>query len=368
MESALEKSAAFILFILIGIVLKSKFTQNDEVRGLKKIILNVALPATIFIALLKIKIETALLLLPLLALSLNVLLFLCAPYLLSLLGISKNSATGRTARLLIPSLAPGLSCFPFILEFLGDAYLAKAAMADLGNKLFVLFILYIIAIRWHYQNRATSKESMKNRIQSLLKTMFTEPVNLFIFAALILVAFGINLAKLPIIISETFNRLSLTMTPLVLLFIGLSVKFKRDQFLQIFSLLLSRAALILILVSSFLMLSGLNAPQDILLTLCFSLSACSFWPFAHISIVHNKEQGLAENQMTFQFDYAIAILALSLPISVSLILIILTCGHTFTHIPNILLLAGFLLSLALLPILFSRLMIFLKAKRQTNPL
>ena len=55
MSEGFIKALSFILFIVIGILLKSKFTSKEEVNGLKKIILLLALPATIFIALLKIK-------------------------------------------------------------------------------------------------------------------------------------------------------------------------------------------------------------------------------------------------------------------------------------------------------------------------
>ena len=73
MDVSLQKTITFILFIGIGLLLKIKFSTKAEVVGIKKIILNLALPATIFIALLGIKVEADLLLLPLLALLLNAL-------------------------------------------------------------------------------------------------------------------------------------------------------------------------------------------------------------------------------------------------------------------------------------------------------
>ena len=52
--------------------------------------------------------------------------------------------------MLLPSLAPGLSCFPFIIVYLGDEYLALAALADVGNKIFVLILLYMLAMHWYH--------------------------------------------------------------------------------------------------------------------------------------------------------------------------------------------------------------------------
>ena len=150
MDYTLQKTFTFLLFIGIGLLLKFKFGSKEELTGIKKIILNLALPATIFIALLGVQIDAALLSLPFMALALNILLFLLFPYLMPLTGIKRDTPEYRTARLLVPSLAPGLSCFPFVLEFLGEAYLAKAAMADLGNKVFVLIILYLVVMNWYY--------------------------------------------------------------------------------------------------------------------------------------------------------------------------------------------------------------------------
>ncbi|MGD1947010.1 MAG: permease [Croceivirga sp.] len=324
MEVGFEKTLVFLIFILLGIVLKAKFKSKQEVNGIKKIILNLALPATIFIALLGIKIEASLLLLPLMALVFNILLFAISPFLLPIVGVKKNTPTYRTARLLIPSLAPGLSCFPFVLEFLGKDFLAKAAMADLGNKVFVLIVLYMVAMRWFYERNQENQTGRKAKLVSLMKTLVTEPVNLFIGAALILLAFGYNMRSLPFVVSDSLAKLSLMMTPLVLLFIGLAVKIKKRQFTELFSLLLLRAGLVFLLSAAFIFVSGLSIQNEILLLISFGLSACSFWPFAHISLVDELES--EKKSKTFDSTYAVAILALSFPLSTVLILGVLNSG------------------------------------------
>jgi predicted permease len=342
MDNALEKSISFLLFIGIGILLKKKISAGDETNGLKSLILTLALPATIFIALLKIKINSSFLVYPILALALNVVLFSITPLLLSLVGIKSNSKKAKSARLLLPSLAPGLSCFPFILEFLGEDELAKAAMADLGNKFFVLFLLYLVALRWHYNNTDYTSDSLKTKLISLGKTLLYEPVNLFIFLALTLVSFGVTLEKLPNFLSTTLLRISGIMTPLVLLFIGLAVKLKKKQFFELFSLLILRASLSLLLVCGIVALVDIKAQNTILLMVAFSLSACSFWPFAHISSINFKESKEDKCNRTFDTNFSLSILALSLPISVLLILGILSANDTFTSISNILWLSAML--------------------------
>ncbi|EIJ38049.1 hypothetical protein JoomaDRAFT_1028 [Galbibacter orientalis DSM 19592] len=368
MEFALQKTISLLLFILIGFLLKLKFKSPEEVTGLKKIILNLALPATIFIALLKVNISMALISLPFLAILLNVVLYFITGLMLPLVGIEKNTAIGRTSRLLIPSLAPGLSSFPFILEFLGDDYLAKAAMADLGNKVFVLVVLYIIAMKWYYQNNQDVVGVIGNsrKIKNLFISILKEPVNIFIFAALLFVVFGVNLTMLPSFFKDTFSRLSIIMTPLVLIYIGLAFKIKRMQFVQIFSLLMLRAGVILVLIASLAMLFGGINGSTILLIVSFALSACSFWPFAHISLIDSSEKNKNTNAKTFDSNFAIGVLALSLPISTLLILCILSAGNTFSDVFNLLILGLTCCFLGVFVVICKSFKSFIKASSTTS--
>jgi len=346
-DVGIQKTIVFLFFIFIGILLKVKFKSKEEITGIKKVILNLALPATIFIALLGIKVELHLLILPLLALGLNLLLFFAMPFILPLMGIGKGTSEYRTAKLLVPSLAPGLSSFPFILEFLGEEYLAKAAMSDLGNKVFVLFFLYLVAMNWHYSLQSNQKKNGGTKLKPLIKAMVSEPVNVFIVAALVLLAFGLHMDSLPFFMSETLEKLSLIMTPLVLLFIGLAVKIKRKQFFQIFSLLCTRAGLVLLISGVFVTITGIQAQNEILLTMAFGLSACSFWPYAHIAAVDSMEMDKKSKKKTFSSDFGVAILALSFPLSTMLILATLNSGSFFVNPLNIFMIAVVLLAVGL---------------------
>lgn len=353
MDIGFQKTIVFLFFIFIGVLLKVKFKSKQEVNGIKKIILNLALPSTIFIALLGIKVELHLLILPLLALGLNLLLFLAMPLVLPIMGIGKGSPEYRTAKLLVPSLAPGLSSFPFILEFLGEDYLAKAAMSDLGNKVFVLFFLYLVAMNWHYALQSGQQKNGGTKLKPLIKAMVSEPVNIFIGVALLLLVFGFTMDSLPFFLSETLGKLSLIMTPLVLLFIGLAVKIKRKQFFQIFSLLCTRAGLVLLISWIFIAIAGIEAQNEILLTMAFGLSACSFWPYAHIAAVDGMEMEVKDKKKTFSSDFGVAILALSFPLSTILILAVLNSGSFFTKSYNIFLVGVVVLAIGMIIPLFS---------------
>ena len=105
-------------------------------------------------------------------------------------------------------------------------------------------------------------------------------------------------------------------------------------------------------VSALLGIAGITAPTEILFISTFALSACSFWPFAHIATICAKEEHLPKGKKTFDYDFAIAILAFSLPISVSLILGIFSFQDLFLADYNLLVFASILLGLALLPYLY----------------
>ncbi|MDM9630308.1 permease [Robiginitalea aurantiaca] len=365
MQAGFEKTLVFLVFILLGVLLKAKFKSPSEVNGIKKIILNLALPATIFIALLGMEVKTNLLLLPLMALAFNLVLFATMPLLLPLVGILKDTSSYRTAMLLLPSLAPGLSCFPFVLEFLGETYLAKAAMADLGNKVFVLIILYMVAMRWYYARNLNANTGSKAKIASLLKTLVTEPVNLFIGFALLLLFLGYSMDSLPFVIRNSLSKLSFIMTPLVLLFIGLAIRIKRKQFFQIFSLLAIRAGMVFFLVALWVSWVRIPLQEDLLLMLSFGLSACSFWPFAHLSVVEGLET--EKETKTFNSTYAIGILALSFPFSTLLILGVLNSGALFTSSSNIWLSSFLLFGIGTLFPMLKIMVRKVKNLRITNP-
>lgn len=365
---ALQKTISFLLLIIIGVLLKKKIKDKEQLGGVKVLILSIALPATIFVALLKIKIDSSLLFLPLLALVFNVIMLLAARFMLPQFGIRKDSSDSRTIMLLLPSLAPGLSCFPFILEYLGEESLARAALTDVGNKIFVLILLYLLAMQWYYTRRRkiqgaenTETVSTRSRLKGLMISLVQEPVNMVIVTALIMLGFGWNLASLPVFLQDAVTRMSILMTPMVLLFIGMAVKFQRSEMAMIFKLLSFRAGLAFLLSALLLTLVPAATPAAILLAIVFPQSACSFWPFAHMSAVSALESddavkdGKKGPESTFQLDLALNMLALSLPFSTIIILSIFSLNEFFLTTWHTALVGLGFLVLAAVPGLYARL-------------
>lgn len=327
MDPAIQKTLTFLSFVVIGFLLKRKFGSKEQVDGIKNLILTIALPSTIFVALMGVEISANMLVLPVLALAFNFLIYFLTPFLLKLIGIESNSAKGRTLKLLLPSLAPGLSCFPFILEYLGESSLADAALADVGNKFFVLIFLYVMAMNMFYKIHGNSRgKRIQGKLKELFVSLISEPINIVMLVAISLLTLGFSFESLPVFLGDTFSRLSLIMTPLVLFFIGLAVKLNRQSMWPIFNALVVRAGLTMLISTAAIVVLGLTDTNTILLALVFPLSSCSFWPFAHLLAFGKREKGASK---TFDTEYAILVLALSLPISTVLILGILSSGTFF---------------------------------------
>ena len=334
MPSAIQTSLSLVVMIILGYLLRGKLEKEEHKKGLKVVILDLALPAMIFVALMGVKLDVELLFLPLIALVWNGLMFAAAYFGLPLMGVARDTAKYRTWLLLLPSLAPGLSCFPFLIEYVGEEALAWAALGDFGNKVFVLIFSYFIAMAWFYRASTRGKRSGGEKARQLAWALVKEPINLVLVLAMILLSMGWGLQDLPGVLVRTVQELKNIMTPLVLLFIGVSVLLKRKQIQSILSLLMVRAGLSLILSGLFLSIVSLPSESAILLAVVFPLSSCSFWPFAHMSAIRQMEVNENLPTKTFDLDLGINILAVSLPFSTLLILGIFSVGDYFaTPVP-----------------------------------
>lgn len=349
MNFALQKTLELLLIILLGVLLQKKVAKKD-LSGVKTLILSVALPATIFVALLKIKLDSSLLIFPFLALVFNFVMAFGTKYLLTASMAKKDAPKIRTLMMLLPSLAPGLSCFPFIIVYLGDEYLALAALADVGNKIFVLILLYILAMHWyHLHTLKQAKESVGKKVKGLLIALINEPINLVIIFALILLALGLNLTSFPEFMGNTITSMSVMMTPLVLLFIGMAVRVKFKELGFIFTLLLRRAGITFLLSTIFVFLFPAIGASMILLLVVFPQSACSFWPFAHMSAIAVLEEKDEQTKPTFDIDFAVNILACSLPFSTLIIIGVFSFSELFINPMIILTSAVVLIALSYIP-------------------
>ncbi len=355
MNFALQKTLELLIIIGLGIFLQKKVAKQD-LKGVKVLVLSVALPATIFAALLKIELKGTLLVFPLLALCFNLLMLLASKYVLASSLPTEENAKKRTLMMLLPSLAPGLSCFPFLVVYIGDDSLALAALADVGNKVFGLILLYLLAMHW-YHKRALKEAgtSTGGKLKSLFLSLINEPINIVIVLGMIMLSFGLDLSSLPGFLQNTVLSMKVLMTPLVLLFIGMAVRINPGEFGMILSLLVRRAGIAFLLSGIFVFLVPGLAPAMILLLVVFPQSSCSFWPYAHMSAISSMEDKDEQKEPTFDINFGVNILACSLPFSTLLIIGVFSFSDFFIPGINLVLLGMAIVIISFAPVLVQKL-------------
>lgn len=319
MSSITSEITVFFILIFLGFLLKFKFNKPDFKNGLKLYILNIALPATIFISIVSVQIDSKYLLFPLIALFFNIMIFLLSPIILRISNIT-DVRKKRTLYMLLASFAPGLSCFPIINEFLGYESLAKASIIDFGNKVFVLIFLFFVAFKFHNSNQNSTKNNTNKPINTVLKSLFLEPINIVIIVAILFLSSRSSINDIPFLFIDLFSKIKDTLTPVVLIFVGLSIVFNRHVFKNILPLLFIRSGLCLLISTACIQTTGFTLSEDMKLFLILSLSSVSFWPFLHMTFVDNLEKNVEEEKKTFDTRYGLNFLAYSLPFSTITIL------------------------------------------------
>jgi len=347
----IERTLVFVFLIFLGVLLQRKIKDGRELQGLKLIILSIALPATIFVALLSVRFDVNYLYLPAGALIFNLVMLGLMQLSAPIFNLIRRSEEYRTIMMLFPSLAPGLSCFPFLSEYLGEEGLAFGAMADVGNKVFVLIILYMLAIHW-FQDSSNSIGTSSGKLKSLFMSMINEPINMVIIVALLMVAFGWNLDNLPEFLGQGISRAAMIMTPLVLLFIGLSVRIKWRDFRRLFFILTYRSGMAFLLSALMLAVLPDLTMAMMMLIIVFPQSSASFWPYAHMSAVNQMG-----DRSLFDTKLAISFLACSLPYSTISIVGAFSFTSYFTRPGFLFAIGGGMVLFALLPWVRDRLLI-----------
>ena len=321
----MDKTLSFLILIGIGILFRTKVKNKEQLDTIKTLILTVALPAVIFSALLKIDLTASLIYPPLLILGFNFILFLLVRWMLPKVMNGNITQTNlRTLMLMLPSLAPYLSCFPFIAEYSDDTALGLAAIADTGNKIFILLFLYFLALYWSYGKQIFGKQQGSSK---KLKNIFLQPINLSILLALSASLLGVRLETIPVYFQDSLSHLRNLLTPTILIFIGLAVKVRGRDLKLILGLLLWRSSIGLILSALLISLFNFDSPATLLLAVAFPQSSCSFIPYAQMTLFADLKE---RSDKVFNPGLALSILAISLPFSSFVIISIYSSGDFFT--------------------------------------
>ncbi|WP_206753838.1 hypothetical protein [Leptolyngbya sp. FACHB-17] len=324
----INKAISLLLLIMVGYLLKPKFSSETSVGAIRAFILSAALPATIFSSTIEIDTRLDLVLLPSFALAVNLYLMLIGFGLTYLLIPKTEKSKRRALVLLFPSLAPGLTVYPFVEQFLGTQGLAWAALADMGNKFFVLIGLYALAIIWYQGKAKCSNSEIKPHWQQIGLFLLSEPVNLAIVLGVILATSGIKSVSLPVAVLDTIQKLALCATPLILVYVGISLNLKSLRLGTILMVLLARAGAGFLLSAAAIAL--IRPTSEItMLMIAVPQASCSLWSLLHGTRI-NQQSSEKNQKLFFDTEFATALLAMSFPFSIAVLLIVFSSGSFFS--------------------------------------
>jgi hypothetical protein len=152
------KTLPILFFILLGWTAKwFGLLSKRHGHSLVWIVFNITLPATIFLALLSIKLSVKLVLLPISAMSVVLSMYPAARIVLRELELSRESSGTFIISTMIINM--GFFAYPVIKLYYGSEGLARAAFFDLGHVFLVFTVVYFIAAR-HGREDYTTREAL----------------------------------------------------------------------------------------------------------------------------------------------------------------------------------------------------------------
>ena len=160
-----------LLFLLGFLLQKTHFFTETSVADVKKIVSNIALPALLFQAFASINIEIGYLVLVLTVFGSCLLMVLLGRIITRMLRI-----TSPYFAFMMGGFEMGMLGYALFLSFYGGQHLGKIALVDLGQVLFVFFVLMALLIRERDGVQSTAM---------LIRQFITSPVILAIFAGLL---------------------------------------------------------------------------------------------------------------------------------------------------------------------------------------
>lgn len=216
--SVLSKILPIIFLLCIGVLLKrSAFISESTVFEIKKLIINISLPALLFFSFLNTDFHPEYLILIVVIFIVNICMLFIGIFFKSTI-----KGTNIYFPLLFTGFEMGMLGFSFYGSVFGVENISYIGVLDLGQELFVWFILSSILLSYQKGRSASLSSSLKSFISS--------PVILSITCGVVL-----NIVGLKALIQENtaFSSITTTLTllsqitiPLILLVIGYQLNFR----------------------------------------------------------------------------------------------------------------------------------------------
>ena len=205
----ISKLIPVIIIIILGWILRRvKLIEEEENTFLKKLIVNVGLPAVMFISFLRMTITPSLILIIPGIFILNIILLFTGKFISKLIG-------GKYSPFLFTGFEYGMFAIAVFTAAYGTSAASYIAIIDLGHELFIWFIFVTILL-----SVSGKKQNARQTIQSFVKSPIIIGIFLGIIGNIIHLEELINNEPVSMGIIRTIEMLMSLTAPLILLSIG----------------------------------------------------------------------------------------------------------------------------------------------------
>jgi hypothetical protein len=316
--AGVQKTLELAVITAFGFWLRTKLTTKDA-GVVQKLLLSALVPAVIFTSLCSVKVGIDSLSFVAGGLGL-VLLQNIVGHLAAYTVFGFKTATmskkalslRRTAVMEMGTMAPALSVFAFVTEFVGPAFTGLAALIDLPMKAYMLLVMPSVLKAKASKAADAPAASGGGWVKGVLAQL-QDPFNASIIAGITLsVIFkGEAMAKLGFA-GTAFKSLAAAQTPVLFLLIGLKLSIEGATPNLCGVLLLLRQGLVMMAVKTFLLLSGIQSVQIQLLITLASQAATSVVGLGQITKAKDRgDEG-------YNTDFAFDIIGISFPLTILL--------------------------------------------------
>lgn len=235
-----------LLLLSLGYWIRGRrFLMPATIEDLRKFVVNITLPAVIFISFLDIELKTTYLAIFGFTFLLCILLFFLGRLLKNLFNIPHEYS---------PYLTTGFEYGMLGVSLFGSAYglskIGYIAVVDLGHEIFIWFVFLPLLLM---------KRDGKQSLAGIGRSFATSPVVIAILASLILNVLGTSQAlyKLPVTgaLMAAFQFLGSLTIPLILIIVGYGIKFDRHGLQDSLQIVLIRLVILIplaLIVNTFL--------------------------------------------------------------------------------------------------------------------
>lgn len=232
MNQATAGILKIIIFLVLGIFFrKGGVLKTSGIEGIKKIILDLAIPAVLFLSFSRLDFQLSLIPVFLAIFSMNLLLFW--------LGVLLYKATGSKYKLLpliLSTMNFALLGIPLFESVYGIERLHHYTMFGIGHEIFMWFVYYFL-FRWFLSG---GREKGRINTSFLLKSPIIWSIVLGSLFSILRIDISLSDNALLMGLSETLSSASLLATPLILIFIGYNVSINSALLLKSLKYILIR--------------------------------------------------------------------------------------------------------------------------------